>query len=358
MKKKKNSFKKILISLLILIVIFILGSYYFIRSSLNPVSPKSEEVIEVEIPMGSNKNEIANILEEKKLIKNPLVYNLYLRLNNKNNFQAGTYLMSPSMSLEEIVEYLNEGDTPIVEKPIARLTIAEGLDIEQIGKKIEEKTDFTSKEFMRLIQSEKLIKKMAEKYPDLLSGALENSSETRYTLEGYLYPATYDIYEDTDLENLIKNMIGELDQLLSSHYDEIEKNELSLHELLTLASYIEGEGVSDDDRELISGVFYNRLEEDMLLRTDPSVSYALGEHKKRISHTDLEVDSPYNTYKYSGISPGPINNPSMSAIKASIYPAETDYLYFLADLETKKVYFSKNYEQHLEYKSKYLDNNE
>lgn len=344
------------ISLLVLLLFLLMGSYYFVQKGLNPVDADSEEVVEIEIPMGSNKKQIGAILEKNQLIHSSLIYQLYLRLNNEKNFQAGTYLMSPSMSLQEIIQYLNEGGTPIIPEPIARLTIPEGLTIEQIAKKVEEQTDFKATDFMELVQDETFIQKMADTYPELLTDALA-ATETHYTLEGYLYPATYEIFEDTSLEALLTDIIAMENQVMTSYYPQIQENELNIHELLTLASYIEGEGVSDADRALIAGVFYNRLEIDMLLRTDPSVSYALGEHKERITFADLEVDSPYNTYKYAGIGPGPINNPSESAIRASLNPAETDYLFFLADLKTGNVYFSKDYEQHLEYKKEYLDNN-
>lgn len=356
MKKKNTSFKTIITSFFILLAIFLLASYFFVQRGLRPVEENSEEVVEIEVPMGSSKNEIGNILEENHLIKSPLIYQIYLRLNNETNFQAGTYLMSPSMSLEEIIRYLNEGGTPIIPEPIAQLTVPEGLTIERIAEQIETKTDFSEAEFMSLVQNETFVQEMVERYPELLTDALDAQEETRYTLEGYLYPATYEIFEETTLEELVIQMIDQENKVLEPYYDKIQENELNIHELLTLASYIEGEGVSAEDRELIAGVFYNRLEIDMLLRTDPSVSYALGEHRERITFADLEIDSPYNTYKYAGIGPGPINNPSESAFKASLEPAETDYLFFLADLKTGNVYFSEDYDQHLEYKRKYLDN--
>lgn len=356
MKKKKNGFKKILIALSLLVLLFIVGSYYFIQKGLKPVDVSSDEVIEVEIPMGSSKNKIASILEEKELINNSFIYNLYLQFSDKKEFKAGTYLMSPSMSLEEIIHYLNEGASPIKPEPKTRLTVAEGLTIEKIAEQVEKQTDFSSEDFMDSIQNQEFINSLCKKYPDLLTDALNSSSETRYTMEGYLYPATYEVYEETELEDLIEEMVEEMDRTLKPYYKEIEDRKNTVHEILTLASYIEGEGVSDEDRELISGVFYNRLKEGMLLRTDPSISYALGEHRERILYKDLEIDSPYNTYRYSGIGPGPVNNPSISAIKASINPAQTDYLFFLADLKTKEIYFSKDYDQHLKYKRKYLDN--
>lgn len=330
--------------------------YRFLKNGLDPVDRASEEVIEIEIPLGSNRNAIGTILEENDLINSPLVYTLYTRLNDEKKFQAGTYQMSQSMSLEEIVTYLNEGGTPITSAPIARVAIPEGIHLEEIANRFEESTDFTKENFMDLVQESIFIEAMVEKYPDLLTDAMEAAPQTRYTLEGYLYPATYEVYEETTMEEIVDEMLGQMNKVMSPYYEEIQAGNLNVHEILTLASYIEGEGVSDEDRALIAGVFYNRLNIDMLLRTDPSVSYALGEHRERITYADLEIDSPYNTYKYKGIGAGPINSPSVSAIKASLNPAETDYLFFLADLETGNVYFSETYEEHLELKSKYLDN--
>ncbi len=356
-RKAKSIVKKVLLIFLLLIAAVIFAVYRFWQNGVNPVAETSEEVIEIVVPLGSNRKKIGTILEENNLINSFLVYNLYTRLNEENNFQAGTYQMSQSMSLEEIVNYLNEGGTPIKPEAIARVTIPEGIHIEEIASRFEEVSDFSSEEFMEIVQDSTFIENMTEEYPELLTDAIDASSQTRYVLEGYLYPATYEIYEETSLADIVKEMLAQMNQVLNPYYEEIQAGDLNVHEILTLASYIEGEGVSDEDRALIAGVFYNRIDIGMLLRTDPSVSYALGEHRERITYADLEVDSPYNTYKYKGIGAGPINSPSKSAIEASLDPADTDYLFFLADLETRKVYFAETYEQHLEYKSKYLDNN-
>lgn len=356
-RKEKSIVKKVLLIFLLLIGVAIFAVYRFWQNGVNPVAESNEATVEIEIPLGSNRKQIGTILEENNLINSFLVYNLYTRLNEEDNFQAGTYQMSQSMSLKEIVSYLNDGGTPITPDPIARLSIPEGINLEQIAERFEESTDFSNEEFMELIQDDVFIESMVEKYPKLLTDAIDASAQTRYILEGYLFPATYEIYEETNLVEIVSEMIAQMNQVLNPYYEEIQASDLNVHEILTLASYIEGEGVSDEDRALIAGVFYNRIEIGMLLRTDPSVSYALGEHRERITYADLEVDSPYNTYKYQGIGAGPINSPSESAIKASLYPAETEYLFFLADLKTKKVYFAETYEQHLEYKRIYLDNN-
>lgn len=140
------------------------------------------------------------------------------------------------------------------------------------------------------------------------------------------------------------------------YYEAIEAGELNVHETLTLASYIEREGVTDEDRKKIASVFYNRLELDMPLQTDPSVAYALGEHREFTTYSDLEVDSPYNTYRYNGMGAGPINSPSASAIEAAVEPADTDYLYFLANIQTGEIFYSTNYEDHLILQEEHVGN--
>ena len=356
-RKTKSIVKKVALIFLLLITVSIFGVYRYWQNGVKPVAESNEEIVEIEIPLGSNRNQIGTILEENNLINSFLVYNIYTRLSEENDFRAGTYQMSKSMSLEEIVGYLNKGGKPIKLDPSTILSIPEGINLEQIADRFEENTNFTSENFMEVVQDVAFIENMAKNYPKLLTDAIEASTETRYTLEGYLFPATYDVFEETTVEEIIEEMLAQSDQVLDPYYEEIQESDLNVHEILTLASYIEREGTTDKDRGLISGVFYNRIELGMPLQTDLSVIYALGEHKEHVTLEDLKVDSPYNTYMYKGIGAGPINSPSESAIKASLNPAKTDYVYFLADLKTGKVYFAETYDEHLEYKSKYLDNN-
>lgn len=361
-KHKKKTVRKIVLTVLIVFILLIVflgfAGYRYVMNSLEPIDEASEEIVEVEIPTGSGRGQIATILEENDLIGSSFVFEYYVRFRGDNNFQAGEYLMSPSMSVEEMVDYLNEGGTPISEEAMSRITVPEGIHIEQIAERLEENTEFSAEDFMVLVQEESFIEEMSAQFPDLLSSAVEASEETRYLLEGYLYPATYEVFEDTTLESLVTQMISQMNQTMQPHFEEIMASDLTVHEVLTLASYIEREGTSDEDRQLISGVFYNRIAEGMPMQTDPSVAYALGEHRERTTYEDLEIDSPYNTYMYAGIGPGPINSPSEAAIYASVYPEETDYLYFLADLETGNIYYSETYEQHLEYQNEYLRNND
>lgn len=347
--------KRGLLLLTLFILLFIALAYFYINKSMQAIDTESEEVVEVTIPTGSTRKNIASILYENDLIKDKRVFEYYIKFKGENNFQAGDYLMSPSMSVSEIIKYLNEGDTPIMEEAVDQIMIPEGVNIKEIAERIDANTEFSETEFIELIEDEEFIQKSVEKYPDLLNDVMEVSDETRYIFEGYLFPATYEIHPATSLEDLVMQMLSKTDSILNPLYGEIDDASLNVHEILTLASYIEREGNSLEDRKLISGVFYNRLRDDMPLQTDLSVLYALDKHSEWVSYEDLKVDSPYNTYKYKGIGAGPINSPSEDAIDAALHPTETDYMYFLADLETGKIYFAETYEKHLEYKEKYLD---
>lgn len=360
-RKKNKTVRKILFGVIVIFVLAIgfltFSGYRYVTKSLKPVDATSEEIVQVDIPTGSTRRDIGTILEEEGLIDSAFIFEYYVRYLGKNEFQAGSYLMSPSMTMEEMITYLNEGGTPIMEQPASVVTIPEGIHMEQIAEEIERNTSFSAEEFMTLIESSEFIEAVTVEYPALLTDAVEATNVTRYTLEGYLFPATYELYEDTTLEGLVRQMIARMDQALQPYYSTIQASGYDVHDTLTLASYIEREGVTDEDRGLISGVFQNRLRIGMPLQTDPSVAYALGQHIERTSLADLEVDSPYNTYRYPGVGAGPINSPSESAINASINPTETSYIYFLADLTDGTVYYSETFEEHLQKQSQYLGDN-
>lgn len=231
----------------------------------------------------------------------------------------------------------------------------EGSTMTQIAAIVEAKTAYTSDEFMSLIEDEAFQKQLVEKYPQLLTD-VSQMEDVRFMLEGYLFPATYEVHEDMTLEETVENMVSKMDAVLQQYYAQIEESSQSVHEILTIASLVEKEGSDYEDRRKIADVFYNRIELGMPLQTDISVLYSLDTHKERVSHDDLEVVSPYNLYQNTGIGPGPFNSPSEESISATIDPAETDYLYFLADIDTQIVYFAETYQQHLEYKREYVDN--
>lgn len=356
-KKQKGLVSKIVLSitavLVVLVVILGISAYNFYTSSIEPLDPNNNEEILVEIPSGASPTDIAHILEESNIINSASVFNIYTRLNDEEGFMAGYYVFAPSMDMEEIITSLQQGGSD-VPPDAAKITIPEGYSINQIATLIEENTDYSSEEVMKVIQSEAFLSEMLEQFPELLTSSFE-AEDVRYVLEGYLYPATYQFPEEITLEEMLRTMIEKMDEVVSPYYAEIEEQDRTVHEILTIASLVEREGITYEDRTIMVGVFYNRIEENMPLQTDVSILYALEDHKEIVTYQDLEVDSPYNLYQNTGMGPGPFNSPSKDSISAAVHPADTDYLYFLADIDTKEVYFAETYEQHLEYQEQYVD---
>ncbi len=346
--------KIVMISLAVFIAIVIVtaaAGYFYISSSLKPVDADSKETVKVEIPMGSGVTMISNILEKNGIIKNALIFKYYVKFNNEANFQAGNYNLSPSMTLDEIIDTIKSGKVAETYK----ITIPEGRDLEEIADVIADKLGLKSKEVLKVMNDKKFIKSMMDVYPDLITDEVL-AEDIRYPLEGYLYPATYSFYEeDPSIESVLNTMIGKTKEVIGK-YTEAMGDEWTVHELLTMASLIEEEATEQADRDKISAVFQNRMKIDMPLQTDPTVLYALGEHKDRVTYKDLEVDSPYNLYRNKGLTPGPISNAGETSITAALNPADIKDLYFLAT-PSGEVLFNETLEEHNKDKAKHITNN-
>ncbi|MCT6893081.1 MAG: endolytic transglycosylase MltG [Bombilactobacillus mellifer] len=341
------------------VVIIITGIMLFkyVETSLKPVNPENSKIIKVKIPVGSTNKNIAHILEEKNIIKSATVFNMYVKTNNISDFKAGIYDFKQSDTIKQISSKLQEGGKPLDSKEeIGKVMIPEGQNIAGIKKIIAKKTNISSNKFEKALKDENLFNSLVKKYPALLTSAKE-AKNVRYRLEGYLYPATYTVYEKMTAKELISTMVNKTNQILAPYYVEIKNKNYSVQEFLTLASLVEKEGVTTKDRRMIAGVFMNRLDNDMPLQTDISVMYALNTHKTHLNNKDTSVDSPYNLYKNPGFGPGPFDSPSIDSIKAVLNPLarEEKYLYFIADLKTKKVYYSHNYDEQLQ-KQKEINN--
>ena len=356
-KKESKVTRNIVRFFVILLTIIVLGGgaygYYYVSSSLKPVDTKQTQTIEVEIPTGSSVKQIAKILEENKLIRNAKIFNFYIKFKNVAGFKAGFYQLSPSMTLDQILGQLADGGKD-KSANVAKVVVREGETLTGIAEEIEKSTKYSKDDFMNKVQEQAFIEQLIQKFPRLFKDA-QKAKNVRYFLEGYLYPATYDADETKTLQMIIEEMVAKTDSILSKYYAKIAQGDYNVHEILTMASLLEKEGYKLDDRQKIASVFYNRLQKNMMLQTDISVLYALGEHKEVVTLKDLEVNSPYNLYRNRGMGPGPFNSPSEEAILAAIDPAQTDYEYFVADIQTKEVYFAKTYEEHLALKAKYVD---
>ncbi len=334
-----------------IIAIVVLSGYFYIKSALEPVDPNSTTEIEVEIPIGSSLATISSILQENGVIKDARIFKYYTKFKNESQFQAGNYTLTQSMTLDEIIESLKTGK--VYRKPIFTMTIPEGLTLEQIANIVETNTNYTKDEFMAKVTDEEFIENMIGTYPEIITEEVLEGN-LRYALEGYLYPATYSFYEeDPTLDEIITTMISQTKEIVLGYSSLLEEKQMTVHELLTFASLREEEATAQTDRETIASVFYNRLELDMPLQTDPTVLYALGSHKDQVLYEDLKVESPYNTYEVTGLPPGPIANAGKTSIEAVLNPTDTDYLYFLADPEGIN-HFAKTYEEHLQNIETYL----
>lgn len=359
-KKKKSHLRGFLVTVLILLILLGAGGFFGLRyaeSALQPVDPSSKQYMTVQIPDGSNAQEIGSTLEKSGVIKNGLVFTLYVKYKNYNELKSGYYNLQKSMSVEDVIKELQKGGTPEPQEvTLANLTIPEGYTLEQIAQTVGQlqgdfKEPLTAEAFLAKVQDENFIAQEVTKYPNLLESLPTKDSGVRYRLEGYLFPATYTIKENTTVESLIDEMLAAMDKNLSSHYATIKEKNLTVNELLTIASLVEKEGAKTEDRKLIAGVFYNRLNLGMPLQSNIAILYAEGKLGQNISLADdaaidTSIDSPYNDYTKVGLMPGPVDSPSLDAIESSINQTKSDYLYFVANVQDGKVYYSTTLEEH------------
>lgn len=340
----------ILFSLILIVVIGGFSGYTYIKNALEPVDIENKEKIEIEVPLGSSTSQIANILEENKVIKDARVFRFYIKFKNKGDFQAGTYTFSQANSLEEITEILKSG--MVMEEALYTITIPEGKSIEQIATIFEKNLSFTKDEFEEKVKDKDYIKSLIEKYPNLLTDEILDE-EIRTPLEGYLFGATYSFYvTDPTIEDVVEQMLDKTNEVMQKYYNGIADKDLTVHEALTFASVVENEAKTEEQRIKIAGVFYNRIEEGMKLQTDPTVQYAQGEHKERLYYKDLEIESPYNTYYIEGLPIGPISNFAENALAAVVEPEDSDDLYFLHDFDGN-IHYSETNDEHNKKKEKY-----
>ncbi len=358
MKEKKGEIRTVrrvvsIIAVVALVVLVIIGvsGYNYISSALEPVDPESNDIIAVEIPMGSGITVISSILEKNEIIKDAKIFKYYTKFKNESEFQAGNYSLTKSMTLDEIIESLKTGR--VYREPVFTMTVPEGLTLDQIAKIVEKNTSHSAEKFMAKATDQTFIKQMMAEYPELLTEDILKEN-VRYALEGYLYPATYPFFEENPtIEEIIETMLDATNTIVSDFKVVLEEKQMTVHELLTFASLLEEEATAQTDRETIASVFFNRIAVNMPLQTDPTVLYALGSHKERVLYEDLEVENPYNTYQNVGLPPGPIAGSGKVSIEAALNPSQTDYLYFLADKEGTN-HFAKSYDEHLVNIEKYL----
>jgi len=284
----------------------------FYYSATHPFSEDFDSV-SVEITPGMTLNKISTLLKDRKLIGNSLSFRLLAYLQKKQGqIQVGEYELSPSMTPKDILRVVTSGKTIL-----HAVTIPEGYRITEIAALLEERELANAEEFIRQTRDKELI---------------QSAGIPATSLEGYLFPETYHFSKHTSERKIIQSMLDAYHDIIKK-YDVLKRAQfvnLSIHEIITLASLIEKETGVDEERKLISSVFHNRLRKNMLLQTDPTVIYAMTKFDGNIRKKDLDIDSPYNTYKYRGLPPGPIASSGLKSIIAALEPGDSDYLYFVS----------------------------
>lgn len=300
--------------------------------------------VEVVIPEGASTIAIAEILKENQLINDTWIFRIKSRIDGYDGtFQQGTYLIDTGLTSEEIMVMLQTG---VVYNGDVKFTIPEGYTTVQIAEKLEEEGICTAAEFVAAANED------VYEY-DFLEGI----PEREYRLEGYLFPNTYYVLEDATAYDVVEVMLDGFDAMYNEAYRElVAEGEYTLDEYVTMASIIEKEIAVADERATASGVIRNRLESGMMLQMDATVLYAMGIVKEDVTYTDLEVDSPYNTYKVTGLPLGPISNPGASSFEAALFPEDNDFIYYVVEArgQSNHLYF-ENYDDFLVAKNNYLN---
>lgn len=333
--------KKIIIATAI---ITISGFLYWQNLNL-PADFNGQEEIFV-LNKGQSISQIADNLRKENLIKSSLYFK-YIIWRDRLKIKAGEYLISPRLSAREIIKLLTAGESINQEK---KITIIEGWNLKDIGVYLEKNKAADAKDFSLLASARLDGWKFDFAKPEFL-----NQAPGPADLEGYLFPDTYRISKDASSDEIIYKMLANFNKKLTPQLtEEIKRQKKTIHEIITMASIIEKEVRLRSDMKVVSGIFWNRIRNGIPLQSDATLSYILSD--KVGSHTikDTKIDSPYNTYKYRGLPPGPIANSGLNAIMAAVYPEPTDYNYFLSDPETGRTIYGRTLEEHNLNKLKHL----
>ncbi len=317
-----------------------LFAWNYYKKGIAPVSDKSKEII-VTVENGQSATSVLYTLEKAGLVKDVFCGKVYLKLNDVGNLQANSYILNQNMSLEQIFKIMaNPTGDHVVQFFV---TILDGYSLKEISGSIAEVLKIEATEVMDLLNDESFLKSLIEKYWFITDEILQEG--IKYPLEGYLYPETYLYNSNVTLKDVIYGSLDMMDKYLTEAKDTFEARGWTAHEFLTFASIVERESLFDEDRPKIAGVFMNRLEANMLLQSDITVNYAWDRTGVDVLYKHLEIDSPYNTYKYDGLPIGPISTVSGVTMDACVNYEENEFYYFFAKQDGTVIY-SRNLSEH------------
>ncbi|MBW3660924.1 MAG: endolytic transglycosylase MltG [Gemmatimonadetes bacterium] len=321
---------RLLLAVLVALALVALGWLWWASSAPS----EAAEPVRVVVERGVSTRELGRRLEERGVVRSALLFEAWLRARgDAGRIHAGTYALPRDRALPTVVEMLVEGETVLL-----AVTVPEGYRLEQTASAVARRLGADSAAFVA-----------AATDPFLVDSLLHDSLgvEGAVTLEGYLYPETYRVDPSTGPREMARLMVGQFWQVFGPSWrTRADSLGRSVHEIVTLASIVEEEAKVPAERPVIAGVFWNRLERGMPLEADPTVQYALGGHRTRVLYRDLEVDSPYNTYRNPGLPPGPIASPGRFSMEATLWPDSVPYLYFFATGEDGAHTFSETFAEH------------
>ena len=335
--------KKTLITLLIILILFIaIFSICFVYKITSVPDFEGEKEFVVE--QGETFNQISKNLKKQKIIKSEFYFDLYLYLKGmRSSIQAGTYKIKPQ-NIIDLSKKLTRGEA---DNEID-IKIIEGWSLKDVADNLVKQNLIKNQNnFLNLT----LVKNFKNKY-SFLNSINQNNN---LSLEGFIFPDTYRIYKNATLEEIILKTLDNFDNKFTSSFrTEIKAQGKNLYDVLIVASIIEMEVMTDEDRHIVSDILWKRLDDGMNLQVDSSLKYIIGKkNSNALTFAELKIDSPYNTYKYKGLPPTPIANPGASAIRAAIYPKKSDYWFYLSDKEGNTI-FSKTGAEHEANVEKYL----
>ncbi|HLD20378.1 MAG TPA: endolytic transglycosylase MltG [Patescibacteria group bacterium] len=334
---------------ILLVIIVVLGLGVFFVSGNKDSQPNDAPAVEENrfiIEQGEGVSVIAKRLKQAGYIESEFWFKTYIVLKGlQTKLLAGTYALEQGWSLGKIANVLSTG--PLSNERV--ITTIEGWEISDINDYLVTQSAVKGSEFLDIVFADSGIPQSLRQVFPVLADAPANAS-----LEGYLFPNTYRIFKDATAKDIVNRMIGEFDVVMTGDMRaDIASQEKTIFEIVTMASILEREVRTPEDKKKVADLFWRRLEAGIALQADSTVNYVTNKKTPGISLDDTKIDSPYNTYKYRGLPPGPISNPGIDSLEAAVYPTKNEYWYFLSASDGTTI-FSKNFEEHKRNKVKYL----
>ena len=328
-KFKIQSKIKIVIGLVLIVLIGTLSFYSIILSwNINCQNPDHLIIIS----KGASAQSVAKLLQEESCIQNEAILIIALTMTMKNRrIFPGRYNLKGISTIGQLVDVITSQSSDRI-----KVTLIEGWTIEQFADELKKKFEIDSYKFLRLCNNYNFIHSMGIDAP---------------SLEGFLFPDTYIFLKTYTEEDIIQVLVNQFTHNIQELQTTTSSVKINIREIATMASIIQGEAMYEDEMPIISSVYHNRLKQGMLLQADPTIQYIIPGKPRRLYNKDLEANNPYNTYKYRGLPPGPINNPGLAALKAAFKPLETEYLYFVSNGKGRHI-FTHTVDEHNQAKLK------